>query len=182
MQIQGGRTKKVYFLLHNLTSRNPNELGIPLDYYSGIDDMHFNFFIKLLEKRTVPAMVLEWGNHRDLDRVLEVAFQLATGKKKPPQVYQRNNESLQQLLSQHKSYVIYQSEQDILRDYTLLKETGKIDTNASDIFVSQKIMKRDASFKEVATQYNLSIHANEYKRVILWHLSQWRNVHFFKND
>lgn len=144
--------------------------------------MHFNFFIKLLEKRAVPAMILEWGHHRDLDRVLDVAFQLAIGKKKPPQVYQRKNEPLQQLLSQHKSYVIYQSEQDILRDYASLQETGKIDTQASDIFVSQNIMKRDVPFKEVATQNNLFIHANEYKRVILWHLSQWRNIHFINNE
>lgn len=46
--------------------KNKSEEGIPLSYYQGIDDIHFDLFVqRIIPGRVAPTIVLSWGQYNN---------------------------------------------------------------------------------------------------------------------
>jgi len=164
--------------------KNSSEQGIPLSYYEGIDDMHFNIFMKLLTEKLRPVLILNWGQYHDPKQTLEIIRAVSSGTSKSPSVKYIPFEDLPACKKQHK-YFIYPDEKRIHESYDEWKEFEELHDlrHFKTIYFPKDVMKIDLKEKNVVdNDYNLSFYQNEYKRVVLYHLSQSQQVIFYSSS
>ncbi len=82
--------------------------------------------------------------------------------------------------------LIYSSEDDIIKAYEKIKVKDTVEydkTKYNNIYIPSNIMIIDPSEKnmnnELCEKYGIKLYKNEYKRVILWHLSKFQNVYLY---
>eukprot|EP01125_Pyxidicula_operculata_P019583 TRINITY_DN710_c0_g1_i2.p2 TRINITY_DN710_c0_g1~~TRINITY_DN710_c0_g1_i2.p2 ORF type:complete len:385 (+),score=69.95 TRINITY_DN710_c0_g1_i2:1410-2564(+) len=170
---------------------NKSESQIPLPYYEGIDDMHFALFVEhLMPKKIVPIHVTTWGQYNEPKALWQTCIDVVQGKHKMPEVTYLT--SLPETLASN--HFKYNTESDILEFYKHIKalpnnnlfaqtvemEEARNRKRYGTIYIPKDIMIIPPEEKGVNLQdYNIVFYKNEYKRVVLWHLSQNQHVIFY---
>jgi len=170
--------------------KNESESSIPIDYYEGIDDIHFDIFIRrIIPKRISKVLVLSWGQYdseKELwDKLEEVLF--LKERNAPSTVIFEENLNL--LECNKENCKIYQTEGEVLASYRLFSiEENMTECNEQQlkslfryqkIYISQNIMQISDRKSIVQNDYNVWFYKNEYKRVVLRHLSHSQAIHFY---
>jgi len=165
-----------------ITRKNESEQGIPLSYYEGIDDIHFNIFMKLMAERIGPVAIMTFGQYHDARETYDAIDEVVTGKKKSPSVTYLD--SLPQSEDIPNDHRVYTNEEEIVNAYLTIKKGG---TQALEklkapkcLYLPHNIMRISAKAKRVIeNDYGIIFFQEEYKRVVLWHLSQFQDVCFY---
>jgi len=171
---------------------NKSESDIPLSYYEGIDDIHFSLFVDhLMPLKLVKVLVLSWGQYNDPKGVWDLVLAVIGGVKEEPTV--TNIQTLPE--KRDPSHYIYTSTEDIMEFYNQIRflrrsqeqapetEIVKMRKNFETIFIPNNIMTINGEEKGVKKDnYNIRFYCNEFKRVVLWHLSQLQNVCFYGKE
>jgi len=154
---------------------NESEKGIPLPYYEGIDDIHYGMFMELLAKKISKVVVMNWGEFNDAEVVHEHLSAILSGRKSTGSVTYNDN-----LQDRPSDSLLYSNEEEILDAYNKLKLGQDFlpgDWSSCEVFIPLDIMTIEPQAKQViSTDYPLNFYKNEYKRVVLWHLSRAHNI------
>jgi hypothetical protein len=166
---------------------NPSERGIPLSYYEGIDDIHFSIFLELLSKNLAKVVILNWGDFHDAEQVHNRLSSVLSGQSPTgslvfvDQVHPEGS-------SNHGSLIVYSTPEDIEKAYNELKEQkdpviiGGDASNIVRVYIPSDIMQISPEEKGVTLHdYPIRFFRNEYKRVVLWHLSKAHHVTMYKS-
>jgi len=170
---------------------NASESSIPLDYYQGIDDIHFDIFIRrVIPNKISKVLVLSWGQYdseRELWDNLESVIQRES--EDISSITVEENFDPNNAMVDEKTTKIYKTEQDILYSYTLFTTkaddlVGKNELDAliqfRDVFIPQNIMEISENEKKVVeNDFGVKFYHNEYKRVVMRHLSKSQALHFY---
>jgi hypothetical protein len=170
--------------------KNESEQGIPLPYYVGIDDIHFSILIALLEKRAARVLVKNWGDYRDEERVLRDIATVLHNDKLLPEV-----KFVAHVPASSRNVFVYQTADQVRATYASITAAQDSDVDPSvsahlqslkqcrSIYVPKQLMTVDPATKGVNEEhrkrYDINFYENEYKRVVMWHLSQLHHVNFY---
>jgi len=172
---------------------NESESSIPLAYYEGIDDIHFDIFVRrLMPKKISKVLTLTWGQYDSEEVLWTMLNRVVTGNLIPSSVFYVTKEEMNNLSLDSPCIHIYRSEKDILHSYLLLQdmkfnsstcsENINVFTNPliSSIYIPINIMNIPEKEKHlVDNDFNVLFYQNEYKRVTLAHLSKLQDVYFY---
>lgn len=156
------------------------EREIPIDYYTGIDDIHFHVFTRIIipYRIEIPVVIASWEQyeckdltddyvHEWLQGVLQSAgCRIGYIEKRP----------------QDPECVVYDTEDDIIRMYNSVYRDGEIGEIISKVYIHRDIMiiERPDVIKERSDRYNITYYRNEYKRVVMYHLSVGSHIIFYR--
>jgi len=162
---------------------NESESSIPLSYYENIDDLHYSLFVDyLVPMKIVKALFLTWGQYNDPKAVWDLFSQILNHKKELPSI--RKIQSIIEKEKAEPTNLIYSSSEQIEEFYKKMKnsdhESELVHTYSSfkTVYIPYGIMT--VIPPQIKTNpYNISFYRNEYKRVVLWHLSQFHNICFY---
>lgn len=163
--------------------KNPSEDGIPLDYYTGIDDVHFFVCMKLCASENAKVTILNWGSYDDPNEVLDHLKSLETGERDFAEV-KHLDALVTGFIPDHRD-IVYNSAESIFADYARLDtfETMKGDyvyVNKRICLVpEEKLTERGIVREKGTARYNIQFYENEFKRVVMRHLACGRTVEFF---
>jgi len=156
--------------------QNKSEENIPLDYYNGLDDLHFTVCLKLCSTKNINVAVLNWEQYSYSPNVMDLLCKLAKGYN-----YFGKVEFLEGILPP-KTHVIYDTPKSIYDAYNNPKSID--DELLFYVYISQSICQ--ISTEELLrrkivgnSRYNIKFYENEYKRVVMRHLSCGRTVVFY---
>jgi len=159
---------------------NNSETSIPLSYYENIDDLHYSLFVDhLLPLKLVKVLFMTFGQYNDAKSVWELLTQILQHKKALP--YVKKLSSLPE--REDPTALIYSTAEQIEDFYKELKKSPDSDRikgfmGFKTVYVPQGIMVR--SLEQIKyNPYNVVFYRNEFKRVVLWHLSHFQNVCFY---
>jgi len=163
--------------------KNPSEQGIPLPYYEGIDDMHFNIFLKILVDKIGRVLVLNWGNYHDPQHTLSLIESIIQGQIQPCSAAIVRLEHVPRKAVPRGAYV-YFYEEDVMETYRSINENSeKLEElkKCHTIYMPMNIMTVSRKEKNVSLdhEYKIQLYKNEYKRVTLWHLAHFHKINFF---
>jgi len=159
--------------------RNASEADIPLSYYEGIDDIHFELFVKrlLIDGGRVGVTVLPWGTYDDAETV----WHNVDAGKLPLAKARRAIAGMAQP-THHFAAVNYATERDINNAYAIGRDNLPVFAGAV-IYVKEDMCvvapKTKGVAAEAAAAYGIMFHTNAYKRVVLWHLARGETVIFY---
>lgn len=162
--------------------KNESESSIPLSYYEGLDDIHFYVFMKILQCKVAKVVIQNWGSYDDPTTTKSFYESLISDKKKLP--------TLETIFTLPEFFqiedFIYEDEESILEAYQELSSTGGIGNQKDyykSIYIPSDIMTISAEEKgynpKSVEEYGIICYKNEYKRILLWHLSQFQNVYLY---
>lgn len=160
---------------------NESEQGIPLSYYESLDDIHFFVFTRLLMSNKSKVFVQSWGEYDDPKATKAIYQNILSNRRKLPVM------ETKMIPEETKEIdLIYSSEDDIIKAYEKIKVKDTVEydkTKYNNIYIPSNIMIIDPSEKnmnnELCEKYGIKLYKNEYKRVILWHLSKFQNVYLY---
>jgi deoxyadenosine/deoxycytidine kinase len=190
---------------------NDEEKGIPLEYYEGIDDVHFHIFIKLFSNgvRQTKFSVVRWGDY-DNEKLFWLNLQRRISGDSNSDIHEAKITYVKTLPKgmtsfkltnergsildpyfnplNHKLTILYEAEEDILNQYNIiigksnhsLSKSETIPTNQKqpNIYIPSNIMIVD---KPIVNKIeNFIFYKNEFKRVVLFHLSLGHNLFFYE--
>ena len=162
--------------------KHESEQGIPLPYYQGIDDIHFSILISILNKRAAKAIVLNWGEYEDPHKVLDRVGKAIEGENAMPIVDFVSRKPAHPAADQ----LLYTSDAQIQIAYENIRAGNVMDLSPkrySSVYIPRDGMLIDPRSKNVVEEhrarYNIQFHENAYKRVVMWHISQFQNVFFY---
>jgi len=169
--------------------KNASEQGIPLEYYEGLDDMHFHICLAMLMKGVSRVLVLTWGNYDDPEAVQTVFTDALAGKSRAASVSVVNLDDVPAQSGAGKC--VYRNSTNIRSFYQLLRQKEddnranereiEFRRNCHTIFIPQNVLTISHSMKKVIeNDFNIMFYQNEYKRVVMWHLSQGQHVAFYR--
>lgn len=157
---------------------NQSEQGIPLAYYDGLDDIHFHIFMLLLKKKITKVYIQSWTDYPNVSITKTLYHEIIEDKTVLPTVTVNNTIKLSQ------EALIYDSEESIMNTYRQLGSTSLQFSSIKDVHIPFNMMTISPQDKNVDPQlceeYGVTFYRNEYKRVVLWHLSQKHNVHLYE--
>ncbi len=151
--------------------KNPEEFGIPLSYYEGLDDMHFTIFMQLFQLRPGAVDVMVWSDYED---TAKVTARLSAHPTSSVKQIQGDLEDVPH------DAIVYSTREQILEAYTAFKE-GRART-AKNIYLPSNIMTVAPETKITRLNHRytgLTFYENEYKRVAMRHLSTGCTVHVY---
>jgi len=160
---------------------NQSESSIPLSYYENIDDLHYSLFVEhLLPLKIVNILFLTWGQYNDPKFVWDLLLNIISLKKELP--YVKKMTSLPENLDPLN--LIYRTCEEIEEFYKEMKQSEdsekvKWQKTFKTVYVPMGIMIIQPE-QITVNPYNIIFYRNEYKRVVLWHLSQFQNVCFYQ--
>jgi len=173
--------------------KNQSESDIPIAYYEGIDDIHFSLFVQhLLPLKLVPIIVLSWGQYHDTKFLWNLFLDISAKKKRGCSV--EYVAELPKNLDMSTSFV-YHTEENISQFYEQIKclrSEQDLVTESRDaavrksfhtIYMPSDIMTIPYQEKGVVeNKYNIVFYKNEFKRVVLWHLSRNQHVVLYRRS
>lgn len=170
---------------------NKSESNIPMAYYEGIDDIHFALFVqRLIPLRLAPVVVLTWGQYHDPKILWNYFLEIVAKKKEGCKV-----DVLQALPSEidTKTQFVYDSEDSIVQVYELIKSFRKDQEHVTEsreltvlkqfqtIYIPSDLMIISPKEKcIIENDYGINFYRNEFKRVVLWHLSRGQHVCLYR--
>lgn len=150
---------------------NPEEHGIPLAYYEGLDDMHFAIFVKLFELIPGRVEVMQWNTYENAQTVVDSLETTPTAK-----VIQHSGGLPE---GRPSTSVVLQNQKQINEAYrnSRLHLTGithlYIPRNVMTIAPETKITRLDHRYT------GLQFYENAYKRVVMRYLAAGCTVTMF---
>jgi len=168
---------------------NESESAIPLEYYEGIDDIHFDLFVRrVIPNRISKVIVLTWGQyHNETDlwqKLEEVIIDKDSGAKITFHENSLDEEKVE------KDAKVYVNADDVLEIYNLFSQSQEPDTlnpklkpllALKHVYIPEHIMQvTEREKKVVENDFDVKFYHNEYKRVVLFHLSRGQHVHFYQ--
>jgi len=161
---------------------NQSESSIPLSYYENLDDLHYSLFVDhLLPLKIVKILFLTWGQYNDPKYVWDLLLDIINKKIELP--YVKKIPSLPEKEKEDPLNLIYTTTEQIEEFYTEMKsedsEKVKNQKTFKTVYIPIPIMNILPDQIKV-NPYNIIFYRNEYKRVVLWHLSQFQNVCFYQ--
>jgi F0F1-type ATP synthase beta subunit len=83
------------------------------------------------------------------------------------------------------SSIIYTTADDVRNAYAAIhsNNTQHIEKSSSvkDVYIPADVLTVPAAQKGIVHHdYNIEFYENEYKRVVMWHLSKFHNVYFYR--
>lgn len=170
------------FRVENLR-KNPSESAIPLSYYENIDDIHYSLFVDhLIPQKIVKVLFLTWGQYNDARAIWDLLLVIIHNKKELP--YVRRVQTLPE--KEDPDIFIYKTSQSIEDFYKAMKLSEDSEQVMSQkkfktIYIPQGLMTiQPEQIKQ--NPYNITFYRNEFKRVVLWHLSNFQNICFYSNQ
>jgi deoxyadenosine/deoxycytidine kinase len=175
---------------------NKSEQGIPIEYYEGIDDVHFALFLELLQIDEVKVTILNWGEYEDAREVLDYIKEVNQASVNLPKVMKVNTERGFDLMYSHycstqaDSVSVFSCEEDVLSycrsippASPSLKGRNKGLAQRPVAFISSEIMQISSIQKGVKTnsRYAIPFYKNEYKKAVLHLLSRGAHVIFYRS-
>jgi len=161
---------------------NQSESSIPLSYYENIDDLHYSLFVDyLVPMKIVKAVFLTWGQYNDPKAVWDLFSQILSHKKEIPSI--RKIQSIPEKEKEEPTNRIYSSSEQIEEFYKEMKnsdesELARTYSTFKTVYIPYGIMTK--VYPQIKTNpYNIIFYRPEYKRVVLWHLSQFHNICFY---
>jgi hypothetical protein len=143
--------------------------------------------LSLLHKKAAKAIVVNWGEYEDPNKVLGNVATIMDGKKVAPIVDYLTKKPTQDELKENE--FIYSDEAQIQSNYQriLSKDNNSTELKSmksfSSVYIPKDIMNVNPASKGVVEvhrkRYNIQFFENPYKRVVMWHLSQHQNVYFY---
>jgi len=158
---------------------NQSESSIPLSYYENIDDIHYSLFVDhLLPLKLVRILFLTWGQYNDARTLWDLLLSILNQKKELPYV-----KKVPSLPVEDPTLLIYRSAQQIEEFYNEMKscddsEKVQFQKSFKTVYMPQGVMVRNPEQIKV-NPYNIVFYRNEFKRVVLWHLSNFQNICFY---
>jgi len=167
---------------------NPSEIGIPLPYYEGLDDIHFHIFLKVIKHGVTPVVIVNWGQYDHAHNVHALVKMVLEGKRETPKV-----QHIEGTPRDDEDTFTYLTEQDILQFYEEIKLQPGEDRVTRDgertkygaIYIPEDICLVDPKMKNLVidnNNYGIVFYENFFKRVVLWHLSHFQNIYFYKKN
>lgn len=161
--------------------KNPSEQGIPIEYYQGLDDIHFHIFIEMMIKRVSKVVVVTWGEYDDAVASQTVFQSIIEGKRQSPTV---GRVDLSQINDPSPNSLVYETDSDILSFYSLISEqSNELSQRKTfeNVYIPSNIMTIPYEEKGIILDhdYDITFYKNEYKRVVMWHLANFQNVYFY---
>jgi len=160
---------------------NQSESSIPLSYYENLDDLHYSLFVDhLLPLKIVKILFLTWGQYNDPKSVWDLLLNIINLKIELP--YVKKTQSLPE--KEDPLNLIYTTAEQIEEFYKEMKfnedseKVKYVQKTFKTVYVPMGIMTIHPEQIKV-NPYNINFYRNEYKRVVLWHLSQFQNVCFY---
>lgn len=164
-------------LCKSRTESNINtDTTIPLYYYEGLDDVYFYFYKKLIRSENF-NVVIQTGDaysSQSLSKsiLLRKSSKLIVDECDKPLLLRDDD-------------LVYSNEEQIVSSYKLIIN-GTASQSLSkykNVYLPKNIMTVQPSERclneEKCKEYDITLYKNEYKRVVLWHLSQSHNVYFY---
>jgi len=161
---------------------NQSESSIPLSYYENIDDLHYSLFVDyLVPMKIVKALFLTWGQYNDPKAVWDLFSQILNHKKELPSI--KKIQSIPDKEKEEPTNLIYSSADQIEVFYKEMKnsdesELARTYCTFKTVYIPYGIMTVLPPQIKM-NPYNIIFYRNEYKRVVLWHLSQFHNICFY---
>jgi len=167
------------YRVEHLRSNN-SESSIPLSYYENIDDIHYSLFVDhLLPQKIVKILFLTWGQYNDARSLWDLLLSILNQQQELP--YVKKVPSLPVL--EDPTLLIYRSSQQIEEFYKEMKGCDDSDRlrfqkSFKTVYMPLGVMTRYPDQIKV-NPYNIVFYRNEFKRVVLWHLSNFQNICFY---
>ena len=166
------------------TSRkNNSEKNIPLNYYEGIDDLHFTFFCQLLkDKKNV--LVMNWSDYENDVNVLQQMNRKFSGTQMQNTVATVDNIVVATNNDCSYEIIVYRTEIEILRDYKKIKNRTLFVNSKVVVYIPSDIMIVDPHEKGVTvdiskSNYDIKFYKNPYKRLFFYYISKNSDVMFY---
>jgi hypothetical protein len=170
--------------------KRDSELGIPLNYYEGIDDIHFFLFVfKLFSDPHRLTVVLNWGQYRDSLTTLSLFQSILDGRIKPPTVQivpKAYMQAAKDCSHTDASYKFYASEEDMLASFEKIKGEWCFDPLTTSklhamVFLPLDLLTISRPKNAASGEYNLTLYRNEFKHLVLYHLAHFEDVKLYKS-
>jgi deoxyadenosine/deoxycytidine kinase len=175
--------------------RNDSEQGIPLNYYQGLDDVHFWMMLQLWRCRAVPTLVLNWTDYcvlsqTGLERLLR-CFSFQQQEQEPQQEQAEKDEPKRAEVVWEKSvpehhhppqqhHYVYSSAQELEQDYALRPTAEQLkDVRHAWVPLADSDAGQYAGDGVLPLYRGVRRYKPAFKRLVLWHLSCGRSVHFY---
>lgn len=167
--------------------QNVSEQAIPLEYYQGLDDIHFHILVNiLLMHKLAKVCIKRWSTYDNAEQCMGEFLDAIDTLHKLPSVTLVSN--IPHDLSPQQR--VYRSADDILQAYDDIKcnepdwDGAKTMSLYRQVFVPRNVMQIDPKTKGINLEHlaaftDINFYQNEYKRVVLFHLSCGQNVHFY---
>lgn len=154
---------------------NQSESSIPLSYYEGIDHIHFHMIIYGITNRILNATIMRWEEYNQYSCFNDIISKKIEKDAKISKTYVSPNGSGLD--------ITLDTEQDILNVYqSINNNTYTIKSNV--IYINGSIMTLDPEsicvVKERAMKYDIVFYRNEFKRVLMYMLSNDVHVVLYK--
>lgn len=168
--------------------KNASEQGIPLDYYEGLDDVHFHMFVELMRSRICKVLIQSWGEYDDADTCKALYENAIEGNIPLPSIIDEPaGLNVSGLTSSDPTVLIYNNGEDINTQYNLLKSANTVAIEElkayKDIYVPRDALRIDPAKKGIDMAhwepYNIKFYENAFKRVVLFHMGQSQTIHFY---
>lgn len=160
--------------------KNPSEQGIPIDYYNGLDDIHFHIFIEMMIKKAAKVAVVTWGEYNDPQGSQKLFQSLIDGSRLSPAVKRVDTT---ETADPSPNSLVYETEADVLSFYDTISagEGASQRKGYESVYIPSNIMTISYQEKGIILDhdYDITFYKNEYKRVVMWHLSNFQNIYFY---
>jgi deoxyadenosine/deoxycytidine kinase len=161
--------------------KNPSEQGIPIDYYNGLDDIHFHIFVEMMIKNVSKVVVVTWGEYDDPVGTQNLFQSIIQGKKRSPIV---GRVDISEISDPSPNSLVYETESDLMTFYGLIcDQAAELTQRKSyeNVYIPSNVMTISHEAKGIISDhdYDITFYQNEYKRVVMWHLANFQNVYFY---
>lgn len=128
-------------------------------------------------------MVVNWGEYEDSVKVLGNVGLVVENKRGAPIVEYLSRKPTASQLNDEETHH-YANAAQVNSSYELIKNSNtKTLKSLKSVYLPKDIMTVDPATKDVnelhRKRYDIQFYENAYKRVVMWHLSQFQNVYFY---
>lgn len=164
--------------LRNDNGIQETEKGIPESYYEGLDDIYFHVFINMM-KHNISKVLIKGSQSLEDPKVKENFFtEIASNAVKVPCVYQH------QKMDKVADSFFYEGESCIMAAYNEVVKDNDFTGPIKEVYIPYNIMEihpeEKGVNKDISEAYQVTFYRNEFKRVVLWHLSKNHDVHLYE--
>lgn len=167
--------------------KNASEQGIPLSYYEGLDDIHFHMFLEMLKHKVGKVIIQPWGEYDDAEACRRLYEDVIHGHRECPSIVHFAPGIKPNPSKVDSSVLVYQNSNQIIENYNLIGSARDAEISElaqyTDVYVPRDIMVVDPNTKGIRMdhlqQYPIRFYSNEFKRIVLFHLGHFQNIHFY---
>lgn len=157
---------------------NKSEQGIPISYYEGLDDIHFHIFLSIMKSKMSKVLVQQWGDFQNASSAKRIYADITNNVIEVPSIYHEKK------VDKVVDSLVYEGPECIMAAYEEVSKDKYSIGSIKDVYIPYNIMtvtpEQKNVDKELCEEYGITFYQNEFKRVLLWHLSKHHNVHLYQ--